>query len=122
MTRPVSSQPDIKNELTDPDHRLVGTWIEVENSIADTTVVYTITVNAGRFCVSGIDESDGVSLRVSHVSWDGEKLRFMTLFVPTMHEAKHEFWLRREGVAAHTTAYSDEHGQHTVNEIWKKRT
>ena len=103
------------------NHLLVGTWVEEENPVDTTTVVYTITVRAGRFRVSGVDESDGVALHISDTTWDGEKLCFMSLFPSTNHKASHEFWLTRKVRVSHTVRYSDEDGSHTVNEVWKKR-
>ena len=107
--------------LVDSSHPLVGTWIEEENPFDTTAVVYTIVVRAGRFRVSGVDESDGVSLRISNTTWDGERLRFVTFFPPTQHEATHEFWVTRKGRARHKVTYSDGYRNHTINEVWKKR-
>jgi hypothetical protein len=99
-------------------HPLVGTWVEKENPF---TVVYTITARAGRFRVSGVDESGGIALRISNTIWDGEILRFVSLFPPTKHQAYHEFWLTRKGRGKHKVSYSDEDGNHMINETWKKR-
>ena len=123
MKRQASSQAESKvHTVVDPNHPLVGTWIEEENPIHATTVVYTIRARAGRFWVSGLDESDGVSLRISDTTWDGERLRFVTLFPPTKHRASHEFWVTRKGRGKHKVRYSDEYGNHLTNENWKKRT
>jgi hypothetical protein len=68
-----------------------------------------------------MDESDGAELRVSDTSWDGQTLRFVTVFAPTNHKAYHEFWLTDEDVAMHTICYFDAGGDHTVKETWTKR-
>ena len=102
-------------------HPLVGTWVEEENPIDTTTVVYTITARDGHFRVSGADESDGVALKISNTRWDGEKLSFMSFFPPTTHKASHVFQITAAGRAKHTVRYSDEYGDHTVEEVWKKR-
>jgi len=103
-------------------HPLVGTWVEEENPFNTSTVVYTIKARKGSFCVRGVEEFDGVALRISSTSWDGERLRFVSLFPPTKHKASHEFWLTRRGRARYKVSYSDEDGKHTVSEVWKKRT
>ena len=111
----------VKNVKVDSSHPLVGTWVEEENPIDTTTVVYTITAQEERFCVSGMDESDGVLLRISDVSWDREKLHFVSLFPPTHHKACHALQATEEGRANHAVSYSDEYGDHRVDELWKKR-
>lgn len=103
-------------------HPLVGTWVEEENSFNTTAVVYTIKARKGRFCVRGVDESEGVALRISSTSWDGERLRFVSFFPPTRHKASHEFWLTRRGRARHEVSYSDKDGNHTASEVWKKKS
>ena len=105
--------------IINSSHPLVGVWVE-EDPIQTTAVVYTIKARAGRFGVSGVDESDGVALRISNTTWDGERLRFVTIFPPTKHKADHEFWLTRKGRARHKVKY--EGGSHTVNETWTKRS
>ncbi len=60
--------------------------VEEANPIHTTTVVYAITSKEGRFRVSGVDESDGIVLRISNACWDGEKLCFVSLSPPTNHE------------------------------------
>jgi hypothetical protein len=96
----------------------VGTWKEEENPIYTTTVRVTIATIDGVFSVSGVDESDGTVLKISHVGWDGEKLYFESLYPPTKHEASHEFVVVEEGRAKHTTHYSDKYGKHVVDEVW----
>jgi len=113
---------DFDGAAVDGAHPLIGTWVESKDPIYTTPVVYRISARAGQFCVAGLDESDGVSLRVSDVSWDGKKLRFTTVFPPTSHKATHEFWMTGKGLARHQTRYSDEDGAHNVLEFWKKRT
>jgi hypothetical protein len=56
-----------------------------------TSVVYTISLEGKLFRVQGIDKSDGIALRISAITWDGETLRFESLFPPTRHKAGHEF-------------------------------
>lgn len=106
--------------MADPRHALIGTWVEESNPVDTTTVVYTIAIENGRFCVRGVDESDGVVLIVSASTWDGEILRFATLFPPTQHKASHEFKVVGNGRARHVTSYSDEDGDHVVEELWRK--
>jgi hypothetical protein len=100
---------------------LAGTWVEEKNHFHTSTVVYTITADDGEVSVSGIDEDDGVKLRIQGTRWDGKKLYFTTLFPPTKHKASHVFSLIGRGRASHSVSYSDEDGHHTVNEVWKKR-
>jgi hypothetical protein len=109
------------HEKVNSNHPLVGAWVEQGNPHDTTPVVYTTTARAGRFRVSGVDESDGVPLRISNTTWNGEQLRFVSLFPPTKHEASHEFWLTTPGRGRHKIRYSDEDGNHTINEVWKKR-
>jgi len=101
-------------------HPLVGVWKEKKNPEYTTPCVLTITVEDGQFSLREVDESDGVVLRISDISWDGERLHFVTLFPPTKHKASHIFSLIRKGIAAHQVSYSDEDGNHTIDEIWKK--
>jgi hypothetical protein len=101
-------------------HPLVGTWVQEENSINVTSVVYTIKARAGLFSVSGKDQAGGVAVRISNTTWDGEKLRCVAIYPSTKHRASHEFWLTGKDWAGHKIQYSDEHGNHTVNEIWKR--
>jgi hypothetical protein len=117
-SKPVDSKRDV---IVSSGHPLVGTWIEEENPILTTSVVYTITATEGRFCVSGVDESDGVVFNISNTRWDGERLYFVSLFPTTNHEASHVFQIAGRGRARHTVSYSDEYGDHTVHEVWKKR-
>ena len=98
---------------------LIGRWVQ-EGSDDVTSVVYTIKARAGRLSVSGVDESDGVALRISKTLWDGRRLRFATLFPPTGHRAMHEFWLIGARRAKHTITYSDSDGVHSVRETWTR--
>jgi hypothetical protein len=102
-------------------HPLVGTWVEEENPFDTTTVQYTIEAKGGRFRVAGVDEPGGVPLRISRLTWDGRRLRFVSLYPPTGHRAEHEFWVISKGRAKHRVTYSDEDGKRTVMELWKKR-
>jgi hypothetical protein len=95
--------------------------VEEGNPFNATTVVYTITAQDGHFCVSGVDESDGVILSITKTSWDGEELHFVSLFPPTNHISNHAFLLTGDARAKHKVSYSDEDGIHTVNEVWKTR-
>jgi hypothetical protein len=103
-------------------HPLVGVWVEEEHPVYTTTVVFTIAAKEGGFLVSGVDESDGVELNILNVFWDGEELHFESLFPPTNHRAVHGFSLTRRAHAKHTVSFSDEDGDHTVTELWKKRS
>ena len=89
--------------------------------IYTTTVVYTIAAERGEISVSGLDESDGVDLVISNVSWDGKTLRFESFFPPTNHRAIHALSGTKKDRAKHTVTYSDEGGNHTVTESWKKK-
>ena len=104
-----------------PNHPLVGTWVQVENPFNTTTVVYTIKVRNRRFSVTGVDESDGSRLTTSNTSWDGKKLRFVSVFPPTKHKAVHEFWTSCRNRARHKVSYSDEDGDFIENELWARR-
>ena len=103
-------------------HPLVGVWEETDNDFYRTKVVYQITVKRGRLHVSGVDESDGVALRVSGTNWDGRSLHFRTFFPPTNHTAQHEFRASRNGRSTHKVSYSDEDGTHMIREIWKRKS
>ena len=70
--------------------------------------------------MSGLDEDNGVALRISNISWDGEILRFVSLYPPTKHKARHDFRLTGKRRARHDVTYSDEDGEHTVREVWRK--
>ena len=100
-------------------HPLVGTWFEEWNPINVTSVAYTIKARAGRFNVSGKDKDGGVVLRISKTTWDGEKMRFVSIYPPTKHKAHHEFWLTEKGRARHRVEYMDEYGTRTENESWR---
>jgi hypothetical protein len=104
------------------NHPLVGTWKEIENPVHTSTVMFKIEVTNGRFYVRGVDEDNGVVLRISKTTWDGERLRFVSLYPPTKHKATNEFLLTGKGRARHTISYSDEDGDCTVNEEWSKTT
>ena len=106
--------------MADSRLALIGTWVQESNPVHTTKVVYTIAVENGRFGVRGVDEGDGVALIVSASTWDGEILRFATLFPPTQHKARHEFKVVGRGCARHVTSYSDEDGDHVVEEVWRK--
>jgi len=96
------------------DHPFIGTWQEARNSVSESSAVYTIAVVDRRFVVSGIDESDGTSFKVSNVRWDGRRLQFTSLFPPTGHLAKHVFQALSPGRVRHAVTYTD-------IEIWQKR-
>jgi hypothetical protein len=83
-----------KTSNPSPSHPLVGTWGGVQNPVLTTTVTYTVRIRKGCFYVSGLDEDNGVALRISNISWDGEILRFVILYPPTKHKARHDFLLR----------------------------
>lgn len=94
--------------------------MEESNHVHTTAVVYTIAIENGCSCVRGVDESDGVELIVSASTWDGEILCFATLFPPTQHKASHELKVDGKGRARHVTSYSDEDGDHVIEEVWRK--
>jgi hypothetical protein len=103
------------------DHPLIGVWTEDENSFFRTSVVFTIRLDNGLFCVAGVDESDGVSLQTLEVpTWDGTTLCFVTLFPLTDHKATHEFRAVTEGRAECIVSYSDDEGDHAVIQSWTK--
>ena len=98
----------------------VGTWVEDGLAGDITNVVYTISLEGQLLRVRGIDKCDGIALRISATTWDGETLRFESLFPPTRHKARHELKLIEEGRARHAIRYSDEEGNHVVEELWKR--
>lgn len=110
----------LKDRTVTPKHSLAGTWGEEENSFLTTSVVFTIRVRQGCFCVAGVDKNDGTELRVFDVSWDGRILSFLTFFAPTRHKARHAFESVGKGNASVIVNYSDEYGKHSVLEVWKK--
>jgi hypothetical protein len=71
------------------DNHLVGTWKQKPNRIHTTPVLYTVTMNHGKFNVSGMDTEDGTLLKISQIRWDGEFLHFVSFYPPTKHRAKH---------------------------------
>ena len=103
-------------------HPFVGTWTQTENSFHRTTVVFTVAVEAGRFLVTGVDESDGTVFKISNTRWDGKCLRFISLFPPTNHKAKHSFHLIGKGRVNHKVTCPYEEGTYTVDEKWEKRS
>jgi hypothetical protein len=103
-------------------HPLVGTWAQTENSFHRTTAVFTVGVIDGRFLVTGLDESDGTGFKISNTRWDGKCLRFVSLFPPTNHKAKHAFRLIGRGQVNHNVTYTDEEGAYADNEKWEKRS
>jgi len=94
-------------------HPLVGTWEQVDNPFHKTSIVYTITIVAGDFVVSGRDEADGKPLKVSKIKWDGGSLHFTTFFPPTRYSARHVMQLVARGRANHQVD--------GYREVWKKR-
>jgi hypothetical protein len=102
-------------------HALIGTWEQEQNPFHTTTVVYRIAVKGGTFVVTGVDESDRTTLKISDVTWNGKQLRFVSLYPPTEHEASHAFRLTGKGRASHTVTSSDEEGTWTSKERWIKR-
>jgi hypothetical protein len=107
--------------IVNSTHPLVGIWVEEENPFDTTTVAYTVEARSGGFNVSGVDECDGIALQISNTTWDGENLRFLSVYPPTQHKANHEFQLTGNRRAKHTVSYSDEYGHHRIDEVWKKR-
>ena len=69
----------------------------------------------------GVDESDEVVLKISSVRWDGERLSFVSLFPPTNHKATHILLMPLRRRIRHTVSYSDDDGDRTINEVWKRR-
>lgn len=94
-----------------------GVWYP---PIHTTTVVYIMAVKERRFLVSGLDESDGIALRISNTRWDGDHLYFVSLFPPTNHKAHHVFRLIGKARASHEVNFSDEEVNFTDNEVWKR--
>jgi hypothetical protein len=113
-------KPSRKSAAVDPRHPLIGTWVEKGKKGDITAVAYTIALKDGLLSVSGLDESTGTALRISNSGWDGESLHFVSLYPPTKHKATHELLLTK-GTAKHTISWSDEDGDQTVVEVWKKR-
>jgi len=102
-------------------HCLVGTWTQEENTFFVTPVVYTIAIKDGRFVISGVDESDGVALEISNVSWDGERLRFVSRFALTNHKSKHALRLIGKDKISHRIIHPSEDGPCTDDERWVRR-
>jgi hypothetical protein len=92
------------------NHPLVGTW-EVETE--DSSAVFTIIAVDGQFVVSGIDELDNESFRISDVLWDGEALQFTGFMPSTKHRAKLVLRMFRKNRAT---------CELTLYEVWKKRS
>src|ERR1700683_4892962 len=113
----VAAKPSIPLERSDG---LIGKWVEEPGRWATAVVVYTIRKRQSRVYVTGVDESDGIALKISRTEWDGRRLRFVSLFPPTKHRAAHEFVLTGKARAKHKVTYSDETGEHTVDEVWRK--
>jgi len=88
-------------------------WEQIDNPFHKTSAVYTITIVAGDFVVSGRDEADGKPLKVSKIKWDGESLHFATFFPPTRYSARHVMQLVARG-RANRQVDGD-------REVWKKR-
>jgi hypothetical protein len=103
-------------------HPFIGTWVQTENPFHRTTVVFTVTVKAGHFLVRGVEEEDHTTFKISRVKWDGECLRFVSLFPPTNHKAEHVFRLIGRGRINHNVTYTDEEGTYTDDERWEKRS
>jgi hypothetical protein len=110
-----------KMSNTRSTHHLVGTWTQEENPFFVTSVVYTVAFKDGRFVVSGVDEIDGVALEISNVRWDGECLRFVSLFAPTNDKAKHALRLIGKDKISHSVIHSSEEGPCTDDERWVRR-
>jgi hypothetical protein len=103
-------------------HPLVGTWEQEPSTDATTTVVYTISVNQGKFRVSGKDGENGSDLEISLTKWDGNSLRFTSYFPPTKHKAKHVLTVLSNGRLSHklTGTYWDGE-RFSEHEIWRRR-
>jgi hypothetical protein len=110
-----------RNRTITRKHSLVGDWVEEDNSFDVSTVIFTIRVREGCFCVNGVDESDGSRLKVFGVTWNGEVLTFLTFFAPTKHRAHNVFEPFGRGTAKLTVNYSDEYGKYTIVEMRKNR-
>jgi hypothetical protein len=103
-------------------HALVGTWEQEPNPGGTTSVVYTIFVKQGRFLIKGNDDEDGTLLKISRIRWDGESLRFATVFPPSRHKANHVLKAASKGKMSHYVSciYSD--GKvFSDEEFWRKR-
>ena len=84
----VAAKPSTPLERIDG---LIGKWVEEPNRFDTATVVYTIRKRQSRVYVTGVDESDGIALKISRTEWDGRRLRFVSLSPPTKHRAAHEY-------------------------------
>ncbi len=96
------------------DHPLIGTWREVENPVDVTSVVYEVTVKDGRFVVTGLDEENGTQLRILQVRWDGEFLKFNSVYPTTDYQTKHAMTIVKRGLVKHFVTF-------TELEFWRKR-
>ena len=113
------SEPDAR---PNSNHPLAGTWVQEPNPSGTTSVVYTISVKRGKFLVSAKDEEYRTDLKISSVRWDGESLRFTSVFPPTKHKAKHALKLlsRRRTSYEVSCTYADGHFFSDL-EFWKRR-
>ena len=119
MSRPSSDDPTPK---VNSAHPLVGLWVEEGDPEVTTTVTYKIEVRMGRFFVTGIDQSNGIRLDIGDVTWDGQTLRFWSLYPPTQHRAAHELMIIEKARASHKVDYLDDDGLVSAVEYWIKAT
>ena len=107
------------------DHPFVGTWEEDPTTDTRTTVIYTVSVQQGRFRVAGRDGEDGNVLKISQVKWDGDSLRFTSFYPPGHHKAQHVLRLRSNGKMSHEVSGTYLDGEaFSELEVWthKRRT
>lgn len=103
-------------------HPLVGTWEQEPSTGATTTVVYTVSVNQGKFRVTGKVGEDGTALEISLTKWDGDSLRFTSYFPPTNHKVKHVLTVLAKGRMNHKLSGTYWDGERfSDQEIWRRR-
>ena len=92
-----------------PRHPLVGTWFHPSG---DSSAEFTITLEDGRFMVSGIDTGDNELFEITGVSWNGEELSFIAAMPSTSWRTRHVFRLLDDVQVEHEC---------TTYEVWQKR-
>lgn len=104
-------------------HPLVGTWQQEPNRGGTTSVIYTVSIKRGNFEISGTDQQNGVSLKIYRIKWDGESLRFTSLYPPTSHKANHLLKpVTRRLMTHHVAGIYYDGEAFSDREIWTKVT
>jgi len=91
------------------EHPLMGTWVTEDE---DSNLAIVISVQRGRFRVSGFTQSDGEFNRIRNVKWDGKALSFDSIVPSNGWRTLVVFRVGRDGCAK---------VDFTVFEVWKKK-